>query len=179
MELVCGLGLVCIQGLAYIQVLAYTLVLEHKLVLERKLALEHKQEQSCEQELGHRKQFLRIRPRLHFLNKHQQYCKLQFVCDHQATKLGIGQPLSTHLGVHFVQSLLHCSHLVQHIHIDKQLGHLRKQDLYYKLELEHDKVLEVQQQKQQLRQQSMRWRTVIKYNAFYESRHYYIQIQFK
>jgi len=48
-------------------------------VLERALILEHKKEQPCEQELERRKQFLRIRPRLHFLNKHQLYCKLQFV----------------------------------------------------------------------------------------------------
>ena len=129
--------------------------------MEHVLALEHKQEPPCEPVLGRRKQFLRIRPRLHFLNKHQLYCKLQFVYDHQATKLGIVQQLSIHLGARFVQSLLHCNHLEQHIHIDIPLGHhhkldlCHKQGLYHKLELEHDMVLVVQQQKQQQKRQSM------------------------
>ena len=52
------------QGLAYEQ------VLDDKLELGVKLALE----QPCEQELGRRKQFLRIQLQLHFLNRHQQYC---------------------------------------------------------------------------------------------------------
>ena len=125
------------------------------MVLERALILEHKKEQPCEQELERRKQFLRIRPRLHFLNKHQLYCKLQFVYDHQATKLGIVQQLSNHLDVRSVQSLPHCSHLEQHIHIDKQLDHLHKLDPCHKLELEHDMELEVRRQKQQPKGQSM------------------------
>ena len=136
--------LACKQGLAYRRELAC------RLALERKLALQ----QLCELELGRRKQFLHKRLRLHFLNKHQLYCKLRFVYDRQVTKLGIDQMLSTHLGAHFVRSLLRCSHLAQHIHIDILLDHLHKQGLYHKLELEHDTVLEVQRQKQQPKRQS-------------------------
>ena len=58
-------------GLCYILVvLAHMDVLEHVQVL----VLEHNKEQLSEQELGRRKQFLRIRPRIHFLNEHRPYC---------------------------------------------------------------------------------------------------------
>ena len=121
------------------------------------------QEQLCEQELGHKKQFLHIQLRLHFQNKHQQCCMLQFGYGHQVTRHGIDQMLSIHLGAHFVRSLLRCNHLERHIHTDKQLVHLHKQAPYHKLELddhklelEHGMGLEVQRQKQQPKGQSMR-----------------------
>ena len=125
--------LACKLGLAYRRELACKRGLACKLALERKLALQ----QVCELELGRRKQFLHIQLRLHFQNRHQQCCKLQFVYDHQATKLCIGQKLSIHHDARFVQSLLHYNHLEQHIHIDKQLVHLHKRALCHKLELEH------------------------------------------
>ena len=127
------------QGQACIQELVCRLELVYKLVLERALVLV----QPCEQELGRRKQFLHIQLRLRFLSRHQQYCMLQFVYDHQVTKRGIDQMLSNHRGARFVQNLLRCSHLEQHIRIDKQLDHLHKLVLCHELELERGMVVEV------------------------------------
>ena len=133
--------------------LAYILELDGK--LGQVCELGHVLEQLCELGLGHKKQFLHRQLRQRFQSRHQQCYRLQFEFCHRATKHGIVQMLNNHRGAHFVQSLLRCNHLAQHIHNCKQLAHLHKLVLFHKLELERDMELEVRRQRQQPKEQSM------------------------